>query len=146
LTDLHRSYSYDGEEIDVDSVTVSPRYQIVIPKAVRERTGLRPGEKLQVLCLYEVFRKVHSVGSEAEALRAVAQMRQGRVVPLTEDLALSAALISLRHGIPMAASMILATARAHDAVLWTQDDRFRDLPGVEYREAASRRSGGREKR
>lgn len=44
-------YSYDGEEIDMDAVTVSPKYQIVIPKAVRERTGLRPGEKLQVLCL-----------------------------------------------------------------------------------------------
>lgn len=101
---------------------------------------------VSVLFLYEVFRKVHSVGSEAEALRAVAQMRQGRVVSLTEDLALSAALISLRHGIPMADSMILATARAHDAVLWTQDDHFRDLPGVEYREAASGRSGGREKR
>jgi predicted nucleic acid-binding protein len=92
-----------------------------------------------VTCLYEVFKKVHSVGSEAQALLAVAQMRLGRVCPLTEDLALSAALISLRHGMPMADSMILATARAQNAVLWTQDEHFRGLPGVEYLEAACRR-------
>ena len=31
------------------AVTVSPKYQVVIPKAVRERTHIKPGEKLQVL-------------------------------------------------------------------------------------------------
>jgi len=36
-------------EIDMDAVTVSPKYQVVIPKAVRERTHITPGEKLQVL-------------------------------------------------------------------------------------------------
>ena len=34
----------------MDAVTVSPKYQVVIPKAVREKTGIRPGEKLQVVC------------------------------------------------------------------------------------------------
>lgn len=33
----------------MDSVTVSPKFQVVIPKAVRERINIRPGEKLQVL-------------------------------------------------------------------------------------------------
>ncbi len=33
----------------MDAVTVSPKYQVVIPKAVRERTHIKPGEKLQVL-------------------------------------------------------------------------------------------------
>lgn len=33
----------------MDTVTVSPKYQVVIPKAVREHIGIRPGEKLQVL-------------------------------------------------------------------------------------------------
>ena len=37
------------KEIDMDAVTVSPKYQVVIPKAVRERTHIKPGEKLQVL-------------------------------------------------------------------------------------------------
>ncbi len=33
----------------MDAVIVSPKYQVVIPKAVRERTHITPGEKLQVL-------------------------------------------------------------------------------------------------
>ena len=31
------------------SVTVSPKYQIVIPKAVRESMGIVSGQKIQVL-------------------------------------------------------------------------------------------------
>lgn len=31
-------------------VTVSPKYQVVIPKKVRESIGLSPGDKLQVVC------------------------------------------------------------------------------------------------
>jgi AbrB family looped-hinge helix DNA binding protein len=33
----------------MDSVTVSPKYQVVIPKRIRESLGLRPGQKLQVV-------------------------------------------------------------------------------------------------
>ena len=33
----------------MDTVTLSPKFQVVIPRRVRERIGLRPGEKLQVL-------------------------------------------------------------------------------------------------
>ena len=65
---------------------------------------------------------------------------------ITEDVALSAALISLKHKLPMADSLIYATARAQGAVLWTQDDHFRSLPGVNYKAArikASKRRGKR---
>jgi AbrB family looped-hinge helix DNA binding protein len=31
------------------TVKVSPKYQVVIPKAVRERLGIRAGQKLQIL-------------------------------------------------------------------------------------------------
>jgi predicted nucleic acid-binding protein len=93
-----------------------------------------------VICLYEVFKKVNLVANEAQALQAVAQMKQGRVVNLTEDVALSAALISLRHKLPMADSLILATARAQDAVLWTQDEHFRGIPGVNWMEARTKES------
>ncbi|MCL2492200.1 MAG: AbrB/MazE/SpoVT family DNA-binding domain-containing protein [Coriobacteriia bacterium] len=31
------------------SVTVSPKYQIVIPKLVRERLGVHPGDKIEIL-------------------------------------------------------------------------------------------------
>lgn len=32
-------------------VTVSSKYQVVIPKDVRERLGLRPGQKVQALAV-----------------------------------------------------------------------------------------------
>ncbi|HOE11946.1 MAG TPA: type II toxin-antitoxin system VapC family toxin [bacterium] len=88
-----------------------------------------------VICLYEVFKKVNLVADEARALQAIAQMKHGRVVDLAENIALSAALISLKHALPMADSMIYATARAYGATLWTQDEHFRKLPGVNYRRA-----------
>ena len=31
------------------AVTVSPKYQIVIPKIIREKTGLSPGQKIQMI-------------------------------------------------------------------------------------------------
>ena len=31
------------------AVTISPKFQVVIPKAVRQRMGLRPGQKVRVL-------------------------------------------------------------------------------------------------
>jgi len=53
-----------------------------------------------VICLYEVFKKVNAVADEARALQAVAQMKQGLIVDITEDVALSAALISLNTSCP----------------------------------------------
>ena len=88
-----------------------------------------------VICLYEVFKKVNAVADEAKALQAVAQMKQGDVVDLTEDIALRAALISLKHRLPMADSLILSTAWTRQAILWTQDEHFAGLPGVEYKQA-----------
>ena len=90
---------------------------------------------VSVVCLYEVFKKVSLVADEARAFRAVAQMKQGRVVPLNEEIALGAATISLRHGLPMADSFIYATAQSEGAVVWTQDSDFKGLVGVDYREA-----------
>ena len=99
-----------------------------------------------VVCLYEVFKKVNVVADEARALQAVAQMKQGRIVDVTEDVALSAALISLKHKLPMADSLIYATARAQAATLWTQDDHFRRLPGVSYKKARAKARRRRRKR
>jgi AbrB family looped-hinge helix DNA binding protein len=33
----------------MDAVTVSPKYQVVIPREVRERAGIKPGERMIVL-------------------------------------------------------------------------------------------------
>jgi predicted nucleic acid-binding protein len=59
-------------------------------------------------------------------------MQQGRVIELSSSIALLAAKLSLDAKIPMADSIILATAQTHDAILWTQDSDFEVLPGVRY--------------
>jgi predicted nucleic acid-binding protein len=84
------------------------------------------------LSLYEVFKKVLQQRGEGLALQAVALMIQGQVVDLDVDLALSAAKVSAELKLPMADSVMLATARAHDAILWTQDADFDGLAGVRY--------------
>jgi predicted nucleic acid-binding protein len=59
-------------------------------------------------------------------------MQSGQIVDLDLSLALSAAQISADLGLPMADSLILATARARHATLWTQDEHFKGLEGVNY--------------
>ena len=36
----------------METVTLSPKYQVVIPKRIRDRLKLRPGQKIQAI-LYE---------------------------------------------------------------------------------------------
>jgi len=88
---------------------------------------------VSVISLYEVFKKVNMVSSEAMALQAVAQMKQGRVEELTESISFSAALISIKHKLAMADSLILATAQQCKAILWTQDKDFRGLLDINYK-------------
>ncbi len=94
------------------------------------------------LSLYEVFKRVLQQRGEGEALQAVAVMMEGRVVELTAEVALEAARLSVEMGLPMADSVMLATARAHSAELWTKDAHF-----AGWRECAMwrRGSGARER-
>src|SRR5487761_2179776 len=85
------------------------------------------------LTLYEVFKRVLTQRDEGQALQAVAVMQQGAVVDLDSRTALEAAQISHEAKLPMADSIILATARMHDATVWTQDADFKGLAGVQYR-------------
>lgn len=84
------------------------------------------------LSLYEVFKRVLQQRGEGQALQAVAVMQQGAVVDLSSSVALAAARISLDLKIPMADSIMLATARAWDATLWSQDSDFKSIDGVRY--------------
>ena len=94
-------------------------------------------EELMVptISLYEVFKRVLQQRNEDDALQAIALMQQGQIVDLDPSLAISAARLSLDQKLPMADSIMLATARAFDAVLWTQDVDFKGLPRVRYRKA-----------
>ena len=59
-------------------------------------------------------------------------MEQGKVVLLDAALAIAAAVYGLKHKLPLADSIIYATAKRSDAVIWTQDADFKALPNVKY--------------
>ena len=85
------------------------------------------------LSIYEVFKKIVQQRSEHEALQAAAAMQQGKVVDLDVRIAIEAARVSSEKQLPLADSVILATAKQYLAVLWTQDAHFKGMEGVEYR-------------
>ena len=82
--------------------------------------------------IYEVFKVVLRESSENEALQAAVAMRKGTVVDLTALLAIAASKLSLEHNLPMADSIILATAKEFDATIWTQDSDFKNIGDVKY--------------
>ncbi len=84
------------------------------------------------IVIYEVTKVLLRERGQDEALVARAHLERARVVDLSAELAAAAAVTSLDLGLPMADSLILVTARAHDSVLWTQDEDFRELSGVRY--------------
>ena len=104
------------------------------PNAKHFISPLRDTDSLVVptITVYEVFKVVLRESSENEALQATAAMLKGTVVDLTVTLAIAASKLSLEKGLPMADSIILATAKAYDAILWTQDSDFRNMAGVKY--------------
>lgn len=81
-----------------------------------------------VITLFEVFRKVLRERGENDALQIVSMMQTGRMVDLDSTLAMEAA----RHPLPLADSLIYATAMRFNATLWTQDEHFKSLPRVRY--------------
>lgn len=91
-----------------------------------------PALIVPVITIYEVFKVVLRESSENSALQAAAAMQKGRVVDLTAKLAMEASKLSLRHDLPMADSIILATARAYDCTIWTQDADFQHIENVKY--------------
>jgi len=84
------------------------------------------------LTIYEVFKVILRETSENEALHAAVAMQKGTVVDLTTPLAIAASKLSLEHNLPMADSIILATAQEFKAILWTQDSDFKNMKNVKY--------------
>lgn len=112
------------------------------PNAGEFANAIAETERLIVpsITLFEVFKRIRVQRDLDSALYAVAQMQRGRVVDLDTNLAIAAAELSAETGLPMADSNVLATARATEATLWTQDADFEGLAGVEYRRAKSGRA------
>ena len=84
------------------------------------------------VCLLEVFKTILRQRGDDDALQAVATMQQGEVVALDAPLALAAARAGAEHRLPLADSIVYATAVQTGAVLWTQDEDFDGLESVRY--------------
>ena len=109
-------YFGDGENADFFAPIIEDTENLLVP----------------VICLYEVFKRILQQRDINAARTNVSDMYEGSLIDLTAPLALSAARISVDYKLPMADSILLATARLHDAVLWTQDEHFSDIPGVKF--------------
>jgi len=83
--------------------------------------------------IYEVYKKVLREKDEESAIQAVAVMQNGRIIDVDTSISLTAAKLSYDLKIPMADSLILSTARLNNAVLWTQDSDFENIPDVKYK-------------
>lgn len=85
------------------------------------------------ITLTEVFKVIARDRDPETALVYTAHMLPGRVVPLDESLAVAAAELGLAHKLPLADSIVYATAKRFDALVWTQDSDFEGLDGVRFR-------------
>ena len=112
-------YFADGPNASFFESAITRKAELIVPTIV----------------IFEVCKRVLQQRSEEEALRAVSVLHGGTVVSLSPELAVLAASVSHELKLPMADSVILATAKTHNAVIWTQDADFRDLPNVKFRAA-----------
>lgn len=80
--------------------------------------------------VYEIYKVVRRDVGEERAIESVSALRATQVEPVAESLALEAADLALEHGLAMADSIILATARRHQAEIVTSDADFDGLDRV----------------
>ncbi|MFH1098004.1 MAG: type II toxin-antitoxin system VapC family toxin [Candidatus Desantisbacteria bacterium] len=114
-------YYADGPNADFFTPAIENISELVVPS----------------ISIYEVFKRVLQQRTEEDAIYCMAIMKRGLVVDLTAPIALSAAKISVELKLPMADSIMLATARMYNATLWTQDSDFRNIMGVQYKRKTS---------
>jgi predicted nucleic acid-binding protein len=110
------SYFTDDKNADVFAAPIENLEQLLVPS----------------ITLTEVFKYMCRHADEGIALQSIAHMSQGQTVPLDSALALDAAVFGLELHLPLADSIIYATAKKFGARVWTRDADFKDLPAVEY--------------
>jgi toxin FitB len=112
----------------IEYFTESPNAEVFAPVIEQPEQLVVP-----TLTVLEVFKWILREHGEAEALSAATLMQQGQVVDLDATLAIRAGKLGVQQKLPLADSVVLATAQAYGATLWTQDADFEGFAGVEYR-------------
>ena len=87
---------------------------------------------IPTICIYEISKVILRESDENHLLQVLAAVQKGKVIELSPALSTTAAKISLQHKLPMADSIIYATAQLFNATVWTQDIDFENLPNVNY--------------
>ena len=109
-------YFADGTNASFFAPTIEDTEHLIVP----------------TICIFEVFKRLMGQRGEDVALVAIGDMYQGQIVDLTAPIALGAAKLSVELKIAMADSLVLATAHAYKATLWTQDADFEGVEGVKF--------------
>ena len=109
-------YFADGDNADFFAPAIEDTKNLLVP----------------VICIYEVFKRIRQQSGVNEAQQHIGDMKLGTVIDINESIALSAAKISHDLKLRMGDSLILASARANNAILWTQDEHFKDIEGVKF--------------
>jgi predicted nucleic acid-binding protein len=115
-------YFADGPNAGFFESPITRKSELIVPTVV----------------IFEVCKRVLQQRGEEEVLSAVSVLHGGTIIALSAELAVLAAGLSYELKLPMADSLILATAQAHNAVIWTQDADFRGLPNVKFRPSKRR--------
>lgn len=87
---------------------------------------------LPVVVLYEVYKVLKREVGEETAILAISYMERSNIIPVDDNLAIKAADISLFHGLSMADAVVYATAKMHEATIYTSDADFKGLPLVQW--------------
>jgi toxin FitB len=100
--------------------------------------AIEDGEHLVVpsIAIYEVNKRLLVERRLKVAEDAMKLMQEGKVIPLDPLLAIEASLQAISNKLPLADSIIYATALLFGATIWTTDKHFKGLPNVEHREKA----------
>lgn len=116
-------YFIDGANSDSFADAIEDTDELLVPSII----------------LTEVYRWMLREATESQALAAAAAMKQGRVVPLDDQISILAAELSHRHRLPLADGIIYTTAVSERAKLITQDSDLEGLEGVIYVKHPNRR-------
>ena len=87
-------YFADGPNADFFAPAIEDTQQLIVP----------------VICIYEVFKRILQQQGLGAAETRIADLYKGTIIELSAPLAVSAAVLSDRLKLPMADSLILATA------------------------------------